>query len=155
MLSMERGQGVRRRGGVQMTREKEEKKKRSKWIGRSRRRRRTEEEGGWESISVKMHPQHICKSLAVEYREWGRERRRTSRGIKPPPKPWTQQRPQLKPPIRKVLKLIQCNETTADHLPLPSTFFNIQNKEKTSHLFLLTNQIPQKGQGDSLANKSY
>lgn len=26
---------------------------------------------GWESIWVKMHPQHICKSLAVEHRDLG------------------------------------------------------------------------------------
>uniref|UniRef100_A0AAV2LIT2 Uncharacterized protein n=1 Tax=Knipowitschia caucasica TaxID=637954 RepID=A0AAV2LIT2_KNICA len=54
--------------GVQMTREKEEKKQRGP--GRS-----GEEGGGGgggcKSVWVKMHPQHICKSLAVGYRGGG------------------------------------------------------------------------------------
>lgn len=59
-----------------MTREKEERIKgeASEWGGgggdrggdRGRNIRDEEERtGGWESVWVKMHPQHICKSLAA------------------------------------------------------------------------------------------
>lgn len=80
---------------VQMTREKEVRMKgeESEYGGRREegtkvgmeggtsmmRRNRTggKERGkkwGWESVWVKMHPQHICKSLAVGYRGGCRER---------------------------------------------------------------------------------